>query len=704
MIFFVVINTAIATVAIILGAIVLNNGPRNVTYQSFFIFTAGLALSAAAKPFFQEDQNFLVFLLMWWGFEIMVLGVFSLARVAADGTLDKYSVRLLAPWLLLFVSMPLLLIAAAFRPDPDAFFWQAYHDIFPFFAVLMIAHLVISLFSCLRRRTATFDLPPYLVRNLLSVVTLGACIICFSDLILPAFGVYRFSTTSNFLALIILVIGGFGIAHYGIGRGSIILRRGIPYFLSLIFVAVIFFGVEFGIEKFFYHNDRIVDVVAAVVGVLAFYPFRDFFDRITNRLFFRNSYHFLAAVRGLGERLSAPLDRDALLLTIAEFLQLTIRPSKILFFGTNEEETEADFISGSAVTDDAASDYGALASLVLRSAGSDITIFGATEFFCVDRAFSKDNARGLIKEYAGRLGVAAIVPVVIRQKIKVIMMVGHKCSGALLNKDDQEFLGFIARRAAIAFENMGLRELMERQAKKFEERVAERTERLKDMYKLQSKFLADVSHEFKTPLAILKMHAGCFASCKDHEQKKAWYVMDATIDRLSRLVSNLLDVTKKCSSCGGLRKSILLVEDLLRETYDDCMMLAQDKGVDFRISTCKISILGEKDKLKEVILNLLSNALRHTSAGESIMLMAREFDGEAEIAVRDTGSGISQEHLPHIFERFYRIEGSSATGTGIGLYLCRQIVEEHGGTITAESRIGGGSSFIIRLPISPRDA
>ena len=128
----------------------------------------------------------------------------------------------------------------------------------------------------------------------------------------------------------------------------------------------------------------------------------------------------------------------------------------------------------------------------------------------------------------------------------------------------------------------------------------ERTGRLKDMYELQSRFLADVSHEFKTPLAILKMHAGCFAACKDDEQKKAWYVIDATIDRLSRLVSNLLDVTKKCSSCGGLRKKRLLVEELLREVYDDCVVLARDRGVNFPISTCRAFILGEKDKLKEV--------------------------------------------------------------------------------------------------------
>jgi two-component system phosphate regulon sensor histidine kinase PhoR len=309
----------------------------------------------------------------------------------------------------------------------------------------------------------------------------------------------------------------------------------------------------------------------------------------------------------------------------------------------------------------------------------------------------------LIKERAARLGIAALVPVSVRGKIKMIMMVGYKCSGALLNKDDGEFLGFVARRAANTLENFELRDLMNRQAERFEERVTVRTERLKSMYESQSKFLADVSHEFKTPLAILKMNASVFAASKDAEQKKAWYIMDTTLDRLNRLVSNLLDVTKSGLPPNESCKKRIVVEALLQETRDDCAILAEDKGVGLSFSSEKMSVLGEWDKLKEVLLNLLSNALQHTFAGGSIFLTAREADGEVEIVVKDTGSGISRENLPHIFERFYRIGESGFAGTGIGLYLCRQIVERHGGTIMAESQKGKGSCFVIRLPIFTGD-
>jgi signal transduction histidine kinase len=328
----------------------------------------------------------------------------------------------------------------------------------------------------------------------------------------------------------------------------------------------------------------------------------------------------------------------------------------------------------------------------------------ATRLFHMNRAAGKENISELIKERAARLGIAAIVPVVVRGETRMIMMVGHKCSGALLNKDDGEFLGFVARRAAIALENLELRKLIERQTEKFEERVTARTERLKSMYESQSKFLADVSHELKTPLAILKMHASVFAASKDAEQKKAWYVMDTTLDRLSRLVGNFLDVARRGSSPEGLCKKCVMVEDLLREARDDCAILAKDKGVGLFLSSEKMAILGERDKLKEVMLNLLSNALQHTPAGGSITLTACKLDGEAEILVRDTGLGISSQNLSHIFERFYRIEENGFVGTGIGLYLCRQIIERHDGTITAESQKGKGSCFIVRLPMVPPDS
>jgi signal transduction histidine kinase len=704
MIIFIVTSAMIAAVALALGVLVLCGEPRNAARQSFFIFAAGIALSAVAKPFFREGESFLAALFVWWGSEAVVLGVFLMVHIFPDGRLSRRFFCSLIPWLFLFVLMPLLVVAASFRSDSATFFWLAYHVILPFFAAAMGIYLAASLFICLCHDTNTFGLPSFLSRGLLSIIALSASAICAADLILPALGIRSFSSVSNFFALAILIVGGSLMMRYGTGNNSMVFRRGTPYVLALVSVTVLFFGIEFGVEKFFYKNDEVVDICAAAVGALAFSPLRDFFNKFTDHLFFRNSYHFLAAVRELGERLSVPLDRNALLGTIIDFLRLTIRPTETIFFAVNEDGAEKVVLISGLVADDAmTADYGSLAVFFLERASGSLIIADTTRLFRINRSSGKESPCELIKERAARLGIAALVPVSVRGKIKMIMMVGYKCSGALLDKNDGEFLGFVARRAANTLENFELRDLVDRQAERFEERVTVRTERLKSMYESQSKFLADVSHEFKTPLAILKMNASVFAASKDAEQKKAWYIMDTTLDRLNRLVSNLLDVTKSGLPLNESCKKRIVVEALLQETRDDCAILAEDKGVGLSFSSEKMSVLGEWDKLKEVLLNLLSNALQHTFAGGSIFLTAREADGEVEIVVKDTGSGISRENLPHIFERFYRIGESGFAGTGIGLYLCRQIVERHGGTIMAESQKGKGSCFVIRLPIFTGD-
>ncbi len=700
MMVYAITNTAIAAVALGLGALVLSQKSDDAAYQSFFLFATGVALSAVAKPFFWEDEHFLAILFVWWGFEIMVLGVFSMVHVFPGGRLNRQFLWSLAPWFLLFSFTPLLLVAASFQADPAAFFWVAYRATLPFVAVVVGGYLAASIFLSVRRPIHTFGLPLFLARGLIFIVISSAAAICAADLVLPALDIFRFAPVSNLFAVAILILGGSIVVRYGTGNGSALLYKGIPYFLSLVSVAILFVSVEFAIEKFFYHNDRIIDIATAALGALAFCPLRDFFNDATDRLFLRSPYHFPAAARELGERLSVSPDRDSLLAIIAEFFHTTIRSTETVFFAVSACGGEATLIAGLAEANAIAEDYSSLAALFLKHAHHDIIVTDATRLFRAKRARERECACGSIKEQASRLGIAAVVPVVAQGKVRIIMMIGHKFSGALLTQDDKELLGFIARRASITLENLELYELMREQAEKLEQRVIERTKRLKSMYESQSKFLADVSHEFKTPLAILKMHAGVFAASKDAEEKRAWYVMDATLDRLSRMVGNLLDVTKQCSSQHGLRKKRILVKELLQETESDCAMLAEDKGIRLYFSSENFFVLGERDRLKEVILNLLSNALRHTPAGGSISLVARESDGEAEIVVRDTGRGISRENMPHIFERFYRIGDSDFAGTGIGLYLCRQIIEGHGGTITAESSPGKGSWFTVRLPLS----
>jgi two-component system sensor histidine kinase BaeS len=143
---------------------------------------------------------------------------------------------------------------------------------------------------------------------------------------------------------------------------------------------------------------------------------------------------------------------------------------------------------------------------------------------------------------------------------------------------------------------------------------------------------------------------------------------------------------------------------LLRESCEDCALLAEDKGVHLVIDEEKdIHIRGDQGKIKEVLLNLISNALKHTPPGGEIALQSRRAGSVVQIIVEDTGSGISPEVLPHIFERFYKIpdDADAIPGNGIGLSICREIVEAHGGKISVESEPGKGSRFIISLPLSP---
>lgn len=256
-----------------------------------------------------------------------------------------------------------------------------------------------------------------------------------------------------------------------------------------------------------------------------------------------------------------------------------------------------------------------------------------------------------------------------------------------------------------------LRKHSEERAQDLEVRVAEKTERIKQMYDAQSKFLTDIAHEFQTPISILKGNIALLAKTGHSnltgraERINALYVTNTTLDRLSRLVTNLLDIARLNFSKNKFDKQLIDVRALAEEAREDCAVLAEDKNISIMVASgsgdtaAPVFVAGDKDKLKEVLLNLLSNALKHTPAAGSISIMTRVDGEEAEIVVTDSGPGIAPENLPQIFERFYRIENRRPTeGMGIGLHICRQIIEAHSGTIVAESEPRNGSRFVIHLP------
>lgn len=229
-------------------------------------------------------------------------------------------------------------------------------------------------------------------------------------------------------------------------------------------------------------------------------------------------------------------------------------------------------------------------------------------------------------------------------------------------------------------------------------------ERLEQLFTTQQRFLADVSHELRTPLTVIKGNMDLMRRMKKVDPESIESI-DAEVNRLTRLVNSLLLLAQAESGYLRLNLEPIELDTLLIEVHQELHLLAQNKKLQLELSEIEqVQIRGDRDRLKQVLLNLVSNAIQYTPSGGKVTLSLQRSGQQARLVVRDTGPGIPPEDLPHIFERFYRAEKSRTRsghggGFGLGLSIAKWIVDHHNGYIQVESRLGEGTAFIVWLPI-----
>jgi signal transduction histidine kinase len=237
------------------------------------------------------------------------------------------------------------------------------------------------------------------------------------------------------------------------------------------------------------------------------------------------------------------------------------------------------------------------------------------------------------------------------------------------------------------------------------------TEQLRELDRLKAEFVSVASHEIKTPLSVIRGYVtlladGIYGEVND-QQKKTLEAVSTQTDRLTRLVHRLLDVSR--FEAGGARLELrqIELERFFSDLTSDFRVLAVQNGIEFPVRLAgdlPKTMVGDEDRLNEVLGNLLSNAFKFTAKGGTIRLDAARCDGGVQVEVEDTGVGIPPDQLPHIFEKFYQVENDAqprSVGSGLGLAIAREIVEAHGGTIGAESAVGRGTRFRVFLPERP---
>lgn len=226
----------------------------------------------------------------------------------------------------------------------------------------------------------------------------------------------------------------------------------------------------------------------------------------------------------------------------------------------------------------------------------------------------------------------------------------------------------------------------------------------------QSDFIAEMVHELRTPLAALKASTVLLLRPELPDTKRTDIIqtMQSETDRLTRLTSEFLDLARLESGRTRLENTRFDLHKLIMESVDVVLPQANDKKVAVHVQGDKFTANADRGKVKQVLLNLLTNAIKYNREGGSIFIRMEQAQvGEqpmVRVAVQDTGYGIAKDHQKHMFEKFYRVSDTAGftQGTGLGLAIAKHIIEAHGGQITLESEQGVGSTFAITIPVAVR--
>jgi signal transduction histidine kinase len=527
------------------------------------------------------------------------------------------------------------------------------------------------------------------------------------------FGLDTFAPIGNPFLILMPLFLAYSATEHRLFNLNILLRRLILYLTSLSLSILIALSARLILNLFFKSTGYLGDIIVLTVSLYLFLPFKNYFSRLANKYFLSPLYNSREIISVLSDQLKTILEIKKVYNTIAAALTkyFSAKAVGILIYHEKAGRFSVQYNQGFNLKEGEKIN---LSQTIQDLYFSQNKIVIAEEL----KNTSYLEYRKFI-EGAAALGIEILIPLNLKNKNIGVLILGSKETGDIYNKEDLEIFAVISAQAAIAMENALLYEetkgfniKLKKEVEKATHDLVIANEQLKKLDAAKSDFISIASHQLRTPLTAIKGYIsmileGDFGKLTDNEKVSLEKVFDSN-ERLIHLVEDLLNVSRIESGKIQYNLSDTQLEKTVASVVDELSNNAKKKELKLIYHNpakplAKLNI--DEEKIRQVIMNLIDNAIKYTKKGQ-IKVAIRQTEHNILFSVADTGMGIRKEDQANLFKKFSRGTGTSLVhteGTGLGLYVAREMIGAHQGKIWAESEgENKGTKFSFKLPLASK--
>lgn len=528
------------------------------------------------------------------------------------------------------------------------------------------------------------------------------------DLLFPWLNLYKYIWLGPIGTLIMVGIFVYAIVKHKFLDIRLVAARTITYSLLILILGAIYAFGLFGIGTLLMAatsstSQLIISTILALIMAFTFQPLKVQLEKLTDRIFYQGHYNTDLLLAGISSIMSTNIELDAITDQILKTLTKEMRISRGMFILLDKQTV-----------------YGTISVGSFQKIDYNFTLLTPL-LSQIETIVFDELSEGELKQSMRQLDLTVSRVLKVKNEIIGLLLLGEKSSGEIYSEQDLRVIDILSPEMAVAIQNAQSYDkikkfnvILTEEVKKATFDLQKANVKLKELDQLKDEFVSVASHELRTPMTAIRSYVWMALSRSDVplSEKLKRYLTRALIstERLINLVNDMLNISRIESGRVEIIPTPFSIVELAKEVYNEIELKAREKNIAIHILASNVpEVFADPDKILQVFLNLLGNAMKFTPSGGDITISFFTDGRIVETSIKDTGVGISKEDIGHLFKKFGRLDNSyvaaaTSGGTGLGLYICRTLIELSQGSIKAYSPgVGQGSVFSFTLPVASND-